>query len=189
MQLPATYSFSKAASSRIRLASAAAVATLAAAVSFPAMAVDTANPHGETALLNAARVFQQAKSIIDFNQLAGNTSVIQQVGVNNSGTVVQSRAAGYQMGNFAYIYQNGRSNSASIDQQGGNNIGLVEQVGDDHSAVISQAGNSLSLKADVSQFGFQSDISLSQSGSGSRSISVEQQNYSGNARPVTIDTY
>ncbi|SHM24884.1 hypothetical protein [Vreelandella subglaciescola] len=186
MKLSAIYSFSKTVSSRSQLASAVAVATVAAAVSFPAMAASSDN---EAAILSAARVFQQAKSIIDVNQLAGNASVIQQVGDNNSGSVSQSRAAGYQMGNLAYIYQNGRNNNASIDQQGGNNIGVVSQVGDDHSATISQTGNSLSLRADVSQVGFKSDVSLSQSGSGSRSISVEQQNYSGNARPVTIDAY
>lgn len=186
MKLPATSSFSKMVSPRSKVATAMVAATLAAAVSFPAM---SASPDDEAIVLNAARVFQQAKSIIDLNQLAGNASVIQQVGDNNSGSVMQSRAVGYQMGNLAYIYQNGRSNSASIDQQGGNNIGVVSQVGDDHSATISQTGNSLSLRADVYQVGFKSDVSLSQSGSGARSISVEQQNYSGNARPITIDAY
>lgn len=186
MKLSAIHYFSKPARPRSKLLSSAAVVTLAATVSFPAMA---ASPDDEAAVLNAARVFQQAKSIIDLNQLSGNASVIQQVGDNNSGNVIQSRAAGYQMGNLAYIYQNGRGNSASIDQQGGNNIGVVSQIGDDHSADIRQTGNSLSIRADVYQVGFKSDISLSQSGSGSRSISVEQQNYSGNARPVTIDTY
>lgn len=186
MKLSATHYFSKPACPRSKLLSRAAVATLAAAVSFPVMA---ASPDDEAAILNAARVFQQAKSIIDLNQLAGNASVIQQVGDNNSGRVMQSRTAGYQMGNLAYIYQNGRGNSANIDQQGGNNIGVVSQIGDDHSADIRQTGNSLSIRANIYQIGFKSDISLSQSGSGSRSISVEQQNYSGNARPVTIDTY
>lgn len=189
MKLPTTSHFANTASPRFRLVLAIVVAILAATFSFSAMASDTDNPESEKSFLNAARVFQQAKSVIDLNQLAGNTSVIQQVGDNNNGSIRQTRAAGYQMGNVAYIYQDGRGNSASIDQQGGNNIGLVSQVGDDHSATISQTGNSLSLRADVYQVGFKSDVSLSQSGSGSRSISVEQQNYSGNARPVTIDAY
>lgn len=186
MKLSATKCLPNTVRSRQKLVSSAALATLAAAVSFSAMAASSDN---DAAVLSAARVFQQAKSIVDLNQLAGNASVIQQVGDNNNGSITQSRAAGYQMGNLAYIYQNGRSNNASINQQGGNNIGVVSQVGDNHSATISQTGNNLSLRADVYQVGFKSDVSLSQSNSGSRSISVEQQNYSGNARPVAIDTY
>lgn len=168
MKLPAIYSFSQTARPRTWLASAAAVATLAAAVSLPAMAADTANPDSEKDLLNAARVFQQAKSIIDFNKIAGNTSVIEQVGDNNSGSIRQLRAAGYTVGNVAYIYQDGNSNSANIDQQGGHNLGIISQEGNDHSATISQTGNNIQIKADISQIGFNSNISLSQSGSGSQ---------------------
>ncbi len=74
-------------------------------------------------------------------------------------------------------------------QSNGNNTGIIWQVGDDNTASINQQGNSSSFKADIYQNGFKGDVSISQSGSGLRGVSVQQQNLSGNARPVTIDTY
>lgn len=139
-------------------------------------------------LYESGRVLQYANSIA-LNRFQGNTSIIQQIGDNNQASVVQSRSANYQLGNFAHIYQRGNQNQASIQQENGSNIGIIWQVGNNNVANIEQLGNSFSLNANIHQIGFNSDITLSQSGSGLRSISVEQQNFSGHARPVAIDTY
>ena len=135
-----------------------------------------------------ARITQYAAGTYHNNLLKSNVSIISQNGNDNQANVTQSRSASYQMGNIAYIYQDGYNNQASISQNNGANIGLVKQVGSNHVANISQTGGQFEIKAQVTQFGQNSDIALSQSGSGLRSISVEQQNYSGYARPVTIDT-
>lgn len=118
-----------------------------------------------------------------------NYSIIRQNGSHNRTTVSQSYSAQYQNGNFSSIQQTGNFNTASITQLGGNNAGLISQNGDRHSAVIHQAYGRQGLEAFVTQTGNQSDIAISQSGSGYRSISVEQQAFSGSARPVTVETY
>ncbi|MGP5310285.1 hypothetical protein [Vreelandella alkaliphila] len=118
--------------------------------------------------------------------LQSNISVIEQQGNSNKASVIQSHSGSYQLGNLAHIHQLGNNNEASIHQSNNSNIGIILQAGNDHSADIVQTGNNFQAKID--QFGFNSDISLSQSGSGLRSISVEQQNLSGYARPITIDT-
>lgn len=123
----------------------------------------------------------------DLTAIQGNVSIIKQNGNNNQASVIQSRSASYQLGNFAYINQRGENNQGSISQFRGRNIGIIVQVGNNHTADIVQEGNN--FQAQINQLGFNSDISLSQSGSGQKSISVEQQNFSGNARPVAIDTY
>lgn len=135
-----------------------------------------------------ARITQYAAGTYHNSLLKSNVSIISQNGNDNQASVIQSRSASYQMGNIAYIYQDGYNNQASISQNNGANIGLIKQVGSNHTANISQTGGQFEIKAQVTQFGRNSDIALSQSGSGLRSISVEQQNYSGYARPVTIDT-
>lgn len=121
--------------------------------------------------------------------LPGNYSIIRQNGNNNRTAVFQSYSAQYQSGNFSAIRQIGSSNSAFITQLGGNNAGVILQNGDRHIATINQAYGRQGLEAFVSQSGNQSDIAISQSGSGYRSVSVEQQAFSGNARPVTVETY
>ena len=126
---------------------------------------------------------------VDTENYKGNYSIIEQIGNNNSATVNQSYSASYQRGNFSKIYQFGDSNIASITQERGNNFGVIWQEGNDHEASINQAGYAQQLKAQVSQLGSKSDIQISQSGSGYRSINVEQRAYSGNARPVTVETY
>lgn len=117
----------------------------------------------------------------------GNASIIKQIGNNNYASVVQSYSSAYQFANFAYIYQKGDRNQARISQVNGNNIGIILQAGSDHDADIVQKGNNFQAK--INQVGFGSDTTLSQSGSGQQRISVEQQNYSGNALPVAINTY
>lgn len=126
---------------------------------------------------------------INTSFLQSNISVIEQQGNSNKASVTQSRSASYQFANFSHIHQRGNNNEANITQSNGNNIGFIWQLGNNHSANIYQQGNSISLRADIYQTGFSGDITISQSGSGLRGISVQQQNNSGSARPVTIDTY
>ncbi|QNI04635.1 hypothetical protein HXW73_17705 [Halomonas sp. SH5A2] len=136
---------------------------------------------------------------VDTKNYRGNYSIIDQVGNNNRATVNQtySNSEAYQRGNFSRIHQSGNFNIANITQTGGNNFGVISQDGDGHRADINQDGNARNiegdpsklLEANVSQFGSKSDIQISQSGSGYRSINVEQRAFSGNARPVTVETY
>lgn len=133
---------------------------------------------------NESRIIQYAQSL-DIASIQGNASIIQQIGNNNKADVIQSHSGSYQLGNLAHIHQLGNNNEASIHQSNNSNIGIILQAGNDHSADIVQTGNNFQAK--INQFGFNSDISLSQSGSGLRSISVEQQNLSGYARPITIN--
>ncbi|MFI0473099.1 hypothetical protein ACGLWX_10345 [Halomonas sp. HMF6819] len=119
----------------------------------------------------------------------GNYSVIYQNGNNNRTNVAQSYSAQYQNGNFSSIRQIGNANAASIEQIGGNNTSQVSQKGNEHSVSILQNNGSQGAEAFVTQTGQQSNITISQSGSGYRSINVEQQAFSGNARPVTVVTY
>lgn len=147
-----------------------------------------ASAEANSNLLEGTRVIQYV-SQIDISALQGNISIIEQQGNNNSASISQSRSASYQLANFSHVYQRGNNNQANIVQNNGNNVGVVWQVGNDHTANIHQKGNNLSFKADIYQLGFSGDVTISQSGSGLRGVSVQQQNYSGNARPVTIDTY
>tara|TARA_R110002012_G_scaffold90029_4_gene220345 strand:+ start:278 stop:838 length:561 start_codon:yes stop_codon:yes gene_type:complete len=135
-----------------------------------------------------ARITQYAANN-DTNAYQSNISIIQQNGQDNQASVMQSRSASYQLGNFAKISQWGNNNQASIMQHNGANIGIIWQEGNNHTATLVQEGKSLSFRAEIHQVGLSSDIQISQSGSGLRSISVEQHNYSGNAPPVTIDNY
>ncbi|MDP3534178.1 MAG: hypothetical protein Q8S08_02190 [Halomonas sp.] len=147
-----------------------------------------ANENTFVILKESARVAQYVDQI-DASALRGNISIIEQQGNNNSASVFQSRSATYQMANFSHIYQRGNNNLATVNQTNGNNIGVVWQVGNNHTAHINQQGNNLSFNANIYQVGFSGDVTISQSGSGLRGVSVQQQNYSGNTRPVTIDTY
>ncbi|MBT2787642.1 MULTISPECIES: hypothetical protein [unclassified Halomonas] len=160
------------------------------AVVFMMIATTTAEANGSfsTNLEEGSRVAQYAAQV-DNSVLQGNVSIIQQQGYNNQANVTQSRSSRYQFANFSHINQRGNNNQANITQSNGNNVGVIWQVGNDNAANISQQGNNSSFRADIHQLGISGDISISQSGSGQRSISVEQQNYSGNARPVAIDTY
>lgn len=163
--------------------------SLVAAI-FMMIAITTAEANGNFSknLEGSARVAQYAAKI-DNSVLQGNVSIIQQQGYNNQANVTQSRSSRYQFANFSHINQRGNNNQANITQSNGNNVGVIWQVGNDNAANISQQGNNFSFRADIHQLGVSGDISISQSGSGQRSISVEQQNYSGNAQPVAIDTY
>ncbi|MGO2008964.1 hypothetical protein [Vreelandella alkaliphila] len=168
---------------RIRCSAAITVATTLLTFS----SVLQANENESDLFNRSSRVTQFAA--INNAELNSNLSIIRQQGNNNKARVAQSRSVSYQLSNFAYIDQIGNGNQASIMQSNGNNTGIIWQVGDDNTASINQQGNSSSFKADIYQNGFKGDVSISQSGSGLRSVSVQQQNLSGNARPVTIDTY
>lgn len=135
---------------------------------------------------NMSRITQYAESQ-DTSHLKGNVSIIQQQGQNNSASVVQSRSASYQFKNFAYIKQSGYNNQANLTQHNGNNIGVIVQQGHNHSVTATQEGNSLGVALNAIQIGFNSNLMISQSGSGLRDVNVHQQNYSGTSRPVTID--
>ena len=138
---------------------------------------------------------QQLQTVIDSSASRSsakawrnNTSVIAQIGDDNRASVTQTRnTAEFAYGNYANIYQNGNRNEANIIQSGGNNIGLIGQIGRDHEAKIEQDGNR--FEAQIDQIGIKSNIGISQSGSGLRSISVNQKTQSGTATPVTIRTY
>lgn len=169
----------------LQLSLTALVATIFLTNASSLIAAGNSFPHSSE---EDARITQYAAGTYHNSLLKSNVSIISQSGNDNQASVTQSRSASYQMGNIAYIYQDGYNNQASISQNNGANIGLVKQIGSNHIANISQTGGQFEIKAQVNQFGRNSDIALSQSGSGLRSISVEQQNYSGNARPVTIDT-
>lgn len=119
----------------------------------------------------------------------GNYSIIKQVGNHNNANVSQSYSARYQAGNFSKIFQQGNWNVANVEQTGGNNVGVILQKGNSHIANISQSGNEKQIETYISQTGHYSDIQVSQSGSGYRGISVEQQSFSASARPVTVETY
>lgn len=116
-----------------------------------------------------------------------NTSVITQIGNDNRANIAQSRnRAAFASGNYASVTQRGISNEANIIQSGSNNIGLIGQTGREHEAKIEQAGNG--FEARIDQRGIKSNIDISQSGSGLRSISVSQDSVSGMTAPVIIRT-
>ena len=133
-----------------------------------------------------SRVTQYVESQ-DVSHLKGNVSIIQQQGTSNSASVVQSRSANYQFKNFAYIKQSGYNNQANLIQHNGNNIGVIVQQGYNNSVTAIQEGNSVGVALNAIQIGFNSNLMISQSGSGLRDVNVHQQNYSGTSRPVTID--
>lgn len=145
--------------------------------------------NGSVSELNKGSRVSQYIAHIDHTSFRGNISIIQQQGNHNQANVIQSRSLSYQLANFSHINQRGNNNQASIQQTSGNNIGVIWQQGNNHTANIYQQGSNLSLRADIDQLGFSGDVTISQSGSGLRGVSVQQQNYSGNTRAVTIDTY
>lgn len=146
----------------------------------------------DNSIRDVARVVQESsKAMLTRNQYGkySSSSVIEQIGVNNIASSTQFNNNGSY--SLSYVIQNGSNNRADVSQQGGGNIGFVFQFGDDHIANIEQKGNSgrFLIQASVSQYGFNSDITVSQSKSDGRSISVEQRSYSGMTRPITIETY
>lgn len=119
----------------------------------------------------------------------GNLSIIRQIGNNNRTHISQSYSSSYQTGNFSRVNQIGDWNKANIQQAGGNNLSVIIQSGNYHTANVTQFGKEQQLETFVTQLGQRSDVQVNQSGSGYRGISVEQRAYSGNARPVTVETY
>lgn len=126
------------------------------------------------------------KDEIGLSENNGNVSIIRQIGDGNNSIINQNRTI-QGSANYASIDQSGDFNKAYINQEGSQNIGLIYQDGNRHEANITQTGNQ--FESQVSQYGLDGEVNISQSGSGYRSVIVEQQSYSGNAKPVTIDTY
>ena len=168
---------SKQSTAKFRLATPIAACLIASAVSLPTFADSFSHR------------IEQYFNDTNAQSYQGNFSIIQQIGNNNRTNVTQSYSASYQTGNFSRISQRGDWNNANIEQVGGNNAGVILQKGNYHTANVIQSGNDQPLETYVTQLGQRSDVQVSQSGSGYRSISVEQRAYSGNARPVTVDTY
>ena len=168
---------SKQSTAKARLATPIAACLIASAVSLPTFADSFSHR------------IEQYFNDTNAQSYQGNFSIIQQIGNNNRTNVTQSYSASYQTGNFSRISQRGDWNNANIEQVGGNNAGVILQKGNYHTANVIQTGNDQPLETYVTQLGQRSDVQVSQSGSGQRSISVEQRAYSGNARPVTVDTY
>ncbi|WP_159437918.1 hypothetical protein [Vreelandella massiliensis] len=122
---------------------------------------------------------------INIKDNSGNIALISQIGDGNRNTINQNRIS-QGSANYASIDQYGNFNEATINQEGSQNIGLIYQEGNRHEANITQTGNQ--FESQVTQYGLEGEVNISQSGSDYRSISVEQQSYSGNAQAVTIDT-
>jgi len=121
-----------------------------------------------------------------FAQSRANVALIRQIGDGNNSIINQNlNRQGYA--NLASIYQHGNFNEATINQEGSNNTGFIHQHGSHHEASITQRGNQ--LESQINQSGLNSNVTISNSGSGYQGISVEQQAFSGNARPVTVETY
>ncbi|MBF56956.1 MAG: hypothetical protein CME80_04425 [Halomonas sp.] len=121
-----------------------------------------------------------------FAQSRANVALIRQIGDENNSTINQNLNS-HGRANLASVYQNGNFNEAIINQEGSNNTGLIHQNGSRHEASITQSGNQ--LESQINQYGFDSNITISHSGSGYQGISVEQQAFSGNARSVTVENY
>ena len=148
----------------------------------------------DNSLIEKARITQyieETRNLVSSNIDTINASVIQQTGNNNNASIMQSYSASFQTGNFALIRQKGNGNIGTISQHGGNNAAVIWQVGSNHIASVNQQNENatLALNADIRQFGIASDIHITQSGSGPRSISIEHQAYSGNALPVTVENH
>tara|TARA_R110001599_G_scaffold249989_2_gene449865 strand:+ start:3246 stop:3830 length:585 start_codon:yes stop_codon:yes gene_type:complete len=121
-----------------------------------------------------------------FSQSRANVALIRQIGDGNNSTINQNHN-NQDRANLASIYQKGNFNEATINQEGSSNTGLIHQHGSHHEASITQRGNQ--LESQINQSGLNSNVTISNSGSGYQGISVEQQAFSGNARPVTVETY
>ncbi|MWJ29202.1 hypothetical protein GPM19_13535 [Halomonas sp. ZH2S] len=168
------------------------VSFIVVSAAFLAFATSVSANDNDQDLIQKSRIIQhieQTKNQVNSDGYKANVSIIKQMGSENNASVTQSQSASFQAGNFALIHQDGNQNNGTISQQGGDNTASIWQEGNRHNAAISQQGNSFSLSADIQQFGIASDINVSQSGSGQRSISIEHQAYSGNALPVTVETH
>ncbi|WP_339882272.1 hypothetical protein [Vreelandella maris] len=148
----------------------------------------------DNSLIEKARITQyieETRNLVSSDVDTVNASVIQQTGSNNNASIMQSYSASFQTGNFALIRQKGNENMGTISQHGGNNAAVIWQVGNNHIASVNQRNENatLALNADIRQFGIASDIHITQSGSGPRSISIEHQAYSGNALPVIVENH
>ncbi|MBL1215043.1 MAG: hypothetical protein HND52_16895 [Ignavibacteriae bacterium] len=88
----------------------------------------------------------------DYNSI----SIINQIGVQNSGIIEQTNAANIQPGNAAIINQAGFQNNASVNQNGNDIITEVLQVGDGNNYEGSADG--IDISTVVHQFGIDNNV-------------------------------
>ncbi|GHE21238.1 hypothetical protein GCM10017767_17590 [Halomonas urumqiensis] len=115
--------------------------------------------------------------------IPGNIAITTQIG-NNNDARIQQGSKGYP--NLAAIHQSGYGNDAEIIQEGGNNVGVVAQRGNNLEANLHQRGGE--FEAAINQVGVRGKVNLSQSGSGYRTISIDQISRSGAGTTATIVT-
>ena len=114
----------------------------------------------EEILLTQVEAIKQLNAQLseDYNSL----SVINQVGIQNTGIVMQTNSTNNYPGNTAIIDQVGSSNSASINQTGNDINSEVLQVGDNNNYDGEIDGVNISSK--VHQFGAYNNVEQDLSG-------------------------
>ncbi len=122
---------------------------------------------------------------VQFSDNRANVALIKQIGDGNTSVINQNRNT-VGRANMASIHQNGNFNEATITQEGSNNIGLVNQQGNRLEANITQHGNQ--FESQVNQYGLEGKVKVSQSGSGYRTLTVEQMSSSGAGATATVVT-
>ena len=150
--------------------------------------VSIANEHAEEGIdrgiiSNFMQETQQTSEVqLQLPEIPGNIALTTQVGNSNTARIQQ----GPDSPNLAAIYQYGHGNDANIIQDGNHNIGVVIQHGSELQANLHQQGHEFG--AEINQVGIRGQVNLSQSGSGYRSISIDQITRSGAGATATIVT-
>ena len=145
---------------------------------------DTRIPQGTAASYLEANHYDASREH-NSTRKAGNTSVIRQQGSRNT-ALIDQMLHGPGLGNVAGVDQLGNDNEAAIIQRGAGNVGLLVQHGNILTYRMYQQGEQHS--AVVQQSGYDASLSLSQSGSGLRTLKVRQWAPSGAGTRVTVDT-
>lgn len=168
-----------------RVISSSVLVSLGLTIASPSMA-DAAVPGGvdRGIINNFMREVREAPSI-RLPDIPGNIAVTTQIGNDNDARIHQgSGPRGYP--NLAAIHQHGYGNDAEIVQLGGNNVGVVAQRGRNLEANLHQRGGE--FEAAINQVGIRGKVNLSQSGSGYRTITIDQISRSGAGATATIVT-
>lgn len=150
--------------------------------------VSMANEHAEEGIDRGIissfmqEVHQTPATQLRLPEIPGNIAFTAQVGHDNNARIHQGSGSPNQ----AAIYQRGDSNEAEILQQGNHNVGVVIQHGNELEANLHQHGHAFG--AEINQVGIRGQVNLSQSGSGYRTISIDQITRSGAGATATIIT-
>jgi hypothetical protein len=134
----------------------------------------------EELLLAQIEALNQLNS--QLNEDYNSISIINQIGVQNSGIIEQTNAANIQPGNAAIINQAGLQNNASIEQNGNDILTEVLQVGEgntfegtadgvDISTVVHQFGANNNVEQDL--MGTELDYGIFQHGISNEVIQIE----------------